>query len=71
MEKWGVLGSSRDERTKYSKSPYSADPEGIDEETVNTMVGERLGYKMTRDYGQADMIREELRAEHNILIDGR
>jgi len=70
----GKVGRSRDsnsERTKYSKSPFSADPEGIDEETVNTMVGERLGYKMTRDYGQADMIREKLRAEHNILIDDR
>lgn len=67
------MGGGRDSnRNKpYAKSVYSADVEGMHEDTVNKLVGERFKYKIMRDYDKADSIREGLSTKYNVVIDDK
>jgi cysteinyl-tRNA synthetase len=55
----------------YSKSSFSSDVEGAEDSEIDALTAERLKCKMIRDYDGADSIREQLRADFNVLIDDR
>lgn len=66
-----TAGSRSDRDRGYTKSPYSADLEGVADSLIDGLVEERLKFKMSRQYDKADAVREGLRTKFNVLIDDR
>jgi len=65
-------GSRNSYQVNYVKSSYSEDVSGdVSDEAIDELVAERMACKMERDFDRADAIREDLRSEHNVLIDDR
>mmetsp|Transcript_75663 Transcript_75663/g.212113 ORF Transcript_75663/g.212113 Transcript_75663/m.212113 type:complete len:474 (-) Transcript_75663:36-1457(-) len=64
-------GSASDRDRPYSKSIYSADAAGDDEDTIQDLVDQRSKFKQLRAYDKADAIKEELLTEYEVYLDDR
>jgi len=71
----GRQRNSRSDRNKpYTQSEYSAEDVELSEDQVaeiDALVSRRAGAKLSRDYRNADAIRDQLREEYNVYLDDR
>ena len=71
----GRQRNSRSDRNKpYTQSEYSAEAVELSEDQVaeiDALVSRRAGAKLSRDYRNADAIRDQLREEYNVYLDDR